>query len=219
MKRLFGAGGKSKVPGPTLEDATKSVDGRVANIDEKIKKLEQELFAYKEKINKTRGPAQEALKQRAMRVLKQKKMYESQRDQMSQQVFNMEQTSWATQSLKDTVVTVEAMQSANKELKKAYKKVDINKIEAVQDDLSDLLDQANEVQEVLGRSYGVPEEVDESDLMAELDGLEQEMMMDDTAPSYLKDAGPPVETTNPGEAAKKKTTDEYGLPTLAQHAL
>jgi charged multivesicular body protein 5 len=30
---------------------------------------------------------------------------------------------------------------------------------------------ANEVQESLGRAYGVPEEVDESELQAELDAL------------------------------------------------
>jgi len=217
MKRLFGAGVKDKKPQPTLEDATKAVDTRVSGIDEKIKKLDQELLGYKEKMKKTRGPALEALKQRAMRILKQKKMYEQQRDQMSNQVFNMEQTTWATQSLKDTVTTVEAMKSANKELKKAYKKVDINKIEAMQDDLSDLLDQASEVQEVLGRSYGVPEEVDESDLMAELDGLEAEMASEDAAPSYLQDAGPPVETANPANEAKK--TDEYGLPAVPQQAI
>lgn len=45
-------------------------------MDEKIKKLDAELSRYKEQIKKTRpGPAQEAVKARAMRVLKQKKMY------------------------------------------------------------------------------------------------------------------------------------------------
>ena len=45
-------------------------------MDEKIKKLDAELSRYKEQIKRTRpGPAQEAVKARAMRVLKQKKMY------------------------------------------------------------------------------------------------------------------------------------------------
>lgn len=44
-------------------------------MDEKIKKLDIELNRYKEQIKKTRpGPAQEAVKSRAMRVLKQKRM-------------------------------------------------------------------------------------------------------------------------------------------------
>lgn len=44
-------------------------------MDEKIKRLDGELARYREQIKKTRpGPAQEAVKARAMRVLKQKKM-------------------------------------------------------------------------------------------------------------------------------------------------
>ena len=48
---------------------------RGESVDEKIKKLDMELVKYKEQIKKTRpGPAQEAVKARAMRVLKQKRM-------------------------------------------------------------------------------------------------------------------------------------------------
>lgn len=44
-------------------------------MDEKIKRLDVELNRYKEQIKKTRpGPALEAVKSRAMRVLKQKRM-------------------------------------------------------------------------------------------------------------------------------------------------
>ena len=32
--------------------------------------------------------------------------------------------------------------------------------------MEDLLDQANEVQEALGRSYGLPDDIDEADLEA-----------------------------------------------------
>lgn len=45
-------------------------------MDEKIKKLDAELARYREQIKNTRpGPAQEAVKARAMRVLKQRKMW------------------------------------------------------------------------------------------------------------------------------------------------
>lgn len=49
---------------------------------------------------------------------------------------------------------------------------------------------SNEINETLGRSYDVPEDLDESDLMAELDGLEDDMAFGETeadgAPSYLQ---------------------------------
>ena len=40
------------------------------------------------------GPGKNAVKQKAMRVLKQKKQYESQSDNLRQQSFNMEQVSF-----------------------------------------------------------------------------------------------------------------------------
>ena len=49
---------------------------------------------------------QNAIKQKAMRVLKQRKMYESQRENLGNQSFNMEQANFATQMLKDTKTTV-----------------------------------------------------------------------------------------------------------------
>lgn len=122
---------------------------------------------YKDQLKTMReSPAKNSIKQKAMRILKQKKMYEGQRDQLMQQSFNMEQASMATDNLKNTMVTLDAMQSANKELKKQYKQVNISKIEKMQDDMEDLLEMANEVQETLGRSYGLPDDIDEDDLEA-----------------------------------------------------
>jgi len=192
MKRIFG-GSKPQQPTVTLDEATKNMDTRVSGFDEKIRKLDAELFQYKDKMQKTKpgtGPYN-LLKQKALRVLKQKKMYEGQRDQMMNQSFNMEQANFAQQSMKDTVVTVSAMKSANVELKKQMKNISIDDVESMQDDLSDLLESNNEIQDALGRSYGVGE-VDESELEDELASLGDELQMGET-PSYLSSAVPTSE--------------------------
>lgn len=72
---------------------------------------------------------QTAVQQRALRVLKQKKMYENQLAQLTQQTFNMESAALTTENLRNTMATVEAMKVANKELRKQYGKIDIDKIE------------------------------------------------------------------------------------------
>lgn len=43
-------------------------------------------------------------------------------------------------------------------------------LQDVNDDLADMLEQADEVQEALGRQYGMPE-LDDDELAAELDAL------------------------------------------------
>lgn len=82
------------------------------------------------------------------------------------QTWNMEQAAMTTENLRNTMATVDAMKVANKELKKQYGKIDINKIEDLQYEMEDLMDSANEIQESMSRSYGVPEELDVNDLQA-----------------------------------------------------
>lgn len=184
MNRLFGS--STPKPKPTLTDAISSIDNRVQSIEVKIRKLDAELGRFKEQMGKMRpGPGKNAVQERAMRVLKQKKMYEAQLSQLQQQSFNMESATLATENLRNTMATVKAMEQANKEMKKQYGKINIDKIESVHYDMEDLLEQANEIQESLGRSYNVPDEIDEADLQAELDALQLEE--EEEAGSYLND--------------------------------
>ncbi len=67
----------------------------------------------------------------------------------------------------------------------------------MQDELEDMLEQANEVQEAMGRSYGTPD-VDEDELEAELEALGDELALD-TDTSLLDDVSTPsVPTRVPG---------------------
>ncbi|KAJ2866684.1 Vacuolar protein-sorting-associated protein 60, partial [Coemansia asiatica] len=190
MNRIFGMS-KAKAPKPTLEDAITSTDKRVGEVETKIKKLDGELARYRDQLSKMReGPGKSTVKQRALRVLQQKKMYEIQRDQLMQQSFNMESTVFATENIKNTLSSVQAMQDANKAMKKQYKDIDFDKIYDIQDEMADLLEQANEVQELMGRSYSLPEDIDEQDLEAELDALGDELDFEEEVPSYLNDTLP-----------------------------
>ncbi|KAK4056488.1 Vacuolar protein-sorting-associated protein 60 [Microbotryomycetes sp. JL221] len=186
MNRLFGA--STSKPKPSLTDAIASTDQRIDSIEVKIRKLDAELTKYRDQMRKMRdGPGKSAVQQRALRVLKQKKMYEAQIGQLQQQTFNMEQASLTTDNLRNTMATVDAMKSANKELRKQYGKLDVDKIEQMHFEMEDLIESANEVQESMSRTYGIPDEVDEADLEAELDALQDDFFEEEESiPSYLK---------------------------------
>ena len=190
MNRLFGKN-KPAAPGPSLTDVVQSVDKRVESFDKKIQMLDAELFKFREQMKKMRdGPAKTSVQQKALRVLKQKKQYEQQRENLQQQSFNLDQTNFATQMLIETKSTVDAMKAGVKQMKQEYKNVNISEIEDLQDDLQDMMADANEVQEALGRSYGVPD-VDESELEAELEALGDELQRDaDT--SFLDEVTTPA---------------------------
>eukprot|EP00249_Psilotum_nudum_P009648 c22064_g1_i1 orf=242-949(-) len=233
MKRVFGAK-KDKVPPLTVEEATERINKRGDTVDEKIKKLDVELFRYKEQIKKTRpGPAQEAIKARAMRILKQKRMYEDQRDMLYNQTFNLEQVSFATEGIKDAQQTISTMKAANKDLKGSLKILKINDVDKLQDEMMDLLDISTEIQESLGRSYNVPDDLDEDELMGELSALEADLGSESQAeglPSYLqpdKDSNTEEELNLPsapfGQATgiqpAPQAADEFGFPTVPRTSI
>lgn len=202
MNRLFGA--KNNTPKPTLNSAISNVDARIESIDVKLAKLTSELTTYQQRLARMRdGPGKTALKQKALKVLQQRKQYEAQKDQLQQQSWNMEQAGMMQDNLKNTMATVDAMKTTQKELKKQYGKVDIDKIERMQDEMADLMDIGNDIQESISRSYEVPEDVDEAELDAELEALGEE---EEEMPSYLREAAGPPEFIDeaPVDAGKAK---------------
>ncbi|WFD03402.1 Vacuolar protein-sorting-associated protein 60 [Malassezia obtusa] len=170
MYRLLGL--SQNKPKPDLQQAITNTDARAEATQVKISRLDAELGRYRDQMKRMRdGPGKSAVQQRAMRVLKQKRMYEAQIEQLTQQSFNMEQSMMTTENLRNTMATVDAMQQANKQMRKTYGNLDIDKIERIQDDMEDLLEQSNALQETMSRSYGVPDDIDEAELEAELEAL------------------------------------------------
>merc|ERR1712065_83208 len=97
------------------------------------------------------GSAKDQLKRRALSILKRKKAYEAQREQLVQQGFNLDQAAYVNSSLQDTATTMAAMKAASSSMK------------------TELMDQHYEIQEAMSRAYETPDGYDEADLEAELD--------------------------------------------------
>ncbi|XP_055831282.1 vacuolar protein sorting-associated protein 60.1-like [Solanum dulcamara] len=230
MRRVFGAK-KQTEPPPSIQDASDRINKRGDTVEEKIKKLDVELASYKEQLKKTRpGPAQEAVKARAMRVLKQKRMYEGQRDMLFNQTYNLDQVSFAAEGIKDAQQTMSALKSANKDLKGMMKTVKIQDIDNLQDEMMDLMDVSNEIQESLGRSYSVPDDIDEDELLGELDALEADMDTEvEGVPSYLQPdkepdlnaelSLPSAPTGHAPMPAGNQAYDELGLPAVPRASI
>jgi hypothetical protein len=83
------------------------INKRGESVDEKIRKLDEELGRYKEQIRRTRpGPSQDDIKARAVRLLKHKRMYEEQRTVLYNQTYNLDQVGFAADGIKDAQQTV-----------------------------------------------------------------------------------------------------------------
>ncbi|EOD16153.1 hypothetical protein EMIHUDRAFT_445474 [Emiliania huxleyi CCMP1516] len=209
--RLFGKA-TPKAPAPTTADISQKLGASAEGIDGKIQKLETELARYTSQMkNMKDGPAKKQVQKRAMQILKQKKMYEAQRDRTQQQQFNMDQIGFTKDTLVDTKDTVNAMKAGLKDMKKEFKKMDLGKIEDLQDDMADMMEQAEEIQSTLGRSYA-QDDVDDADLEAELAAMEDDPSLffqaeESGEADYLS-----LPSTGTGEASATTATKEEALP-------
>ena len=201
MKRVFGKKKKTtQQPAPSLDQASKNLGTRTAHLDTKIAGLEKELNGYKKKLQTANPSTKRNLQKRAMDVLKRKRMYENQRDQIMAQQFNMDQAAFGIESAKATVESVAAMKAANVELKAALKTdLNIDDVDDLADDMEELMYEMNEINEAMGRNFATPEDITEDDLEAELDMLGDELEEEEgeEVPSYLQESLPANPTGKP----------------------
>uniref|UniRef100_W6NHK3 Charged multivesicular body protein 5 n=1 Tax=Haemonchus contortus TaxID=6289 RepID=W6NHK3_HAECO len=207
------------IPGePSPYNYSDEEDLRGESIEKKIAKLDGELVKLRDQMVKMReGPSKNMIKQKALRILKQKRMYENQKAQLDQQAFNVDQSNFAIQGMKDTQVTVAAMKTGLKTMQREYKKLNIDKIEDLQDQMEDMLDMNNEIQEAMSRQYDTPD-IDEADLEAELAMLGDELDLGETDTNYLDEAlnapGVPASKPTSSKVAEGLEVDEFGLPKI-----
>ena len=163
------------------------------------------------KLKGAKGAVQVTLKKKAMVILRRIKQYEKQRDQVVNQQFNIDQQSFAMESMKSTLDTVSSMKETKKVMKTQMKKINIDKIEDLKDDLDELMEDSNEINDILAQNYAI-DDVSEGELDAELEALDEfDDELDDigeAAPDYLLDENMPSSLP----AAPAGNVDEYGLP-------
>eukprot|EP01025_Chloroclados_australasicus_P014024 TRINITY_DN16569_c0_g1_i1.p1 TRINITY_DN16569_c0_g1~~TRINITY_DN16569_c0_g1_i1.p1 ORF type:complete len:272 (-),score=37.68 TRINITY_DN16569_c0_g1_i1:216-1031(-) len=222
MKRIFGTKAP-KEPGPSIDDVSTRMGTRAETIDKKIDDLDRKLVKYKQQIAaaKTSG-AKNAAKQQALRLLKQKKMYEQQRDSMFSQQMNLQNAQFMTQQLQDTADQVKVMKDAHKQIQKQMKNFNVDDVEKLQDQMQDLAWDQEEIQEIMGRSFATQDYVDDDELLGELDLIEDELALEVSAPEsavpgFLEDAELPSAPTTEQQA--EAPLPERPMHAPAQHVL
>ena len=135
-----------------------------------------------------KGMAYKSLQNKALQVLRRRKMYDAQLNNVMSQQFNIDQVAFTTETITSTIDTMNALKAATAVQQQEMKKLNMDQLEDLFDDLADMMADQEEIQEVMGRSYQV--EYDESELMNELAELDEEIVNEQLSdgfnvPSYV----------------------------------
>ncbi|AQZ11469.1 VPS60 (YDR486C) [Zygosaccharomyces parabailii] len=205
MNRILGYGSRKsheqmlQESGRAMDQAQQGLQQRISNLDTQISQLNFQLQTLQKKISASRSAAgQRPLRQQALKLLNKRKQLEQMRDQLDAQSWSMTQAQMTSDNLKNTMVTVNALKTTNKALKAQYGKINVDKLQDMQDEMADLIEQGDELQQVLASNSleGGIEDIDEDELDAELDALADEDLVTGAenlgmeVPSYLSGTAP-----------------------------
>ncbi|KJP87723.1 hypothetical protein AK88_02618 [Plasmodium fragile] len=201
----------------TLDDAYGNLEKSVKSIDDNIDKYNKELNIIKQKIEeeKKKKPVNQQainnLRNKAAIIIKRKKTYESNKENTLGIQFNIDQIKYANDNVQMSIDTCKALESASKIMKKNMKKVNIGKIEKLQDDLFNYMEEAKEIGEMLCSSYDIPLQLDENEIDAEL-SLIEESILDEQVEDNITDY---LETDKVEE--KEEKTQEQEIPSTEKN--
>merc|ERR1712227_541115 len=167
--KLFG-GGKNKQPTPqeAIQKLRETEDMLTKKADFLEKRIEQELASAKKHGTKN--------KRAALSALKRKKRLEKQQEQIDGTLTTIEFQREALENAQSNTQIIQNMDYAAKALKKAHNGLDVDKVDDLMADIQEQQDVAQEIADAIAKPMGFQDDVDEDDLLAELEEMEQEQL-------------------------------------------
>uniref|UniRef100_A0AC34R738 Charged multivesicular body protein 4b n=1 Tax=Panagrolaimus sp. JU765 TaxID=591449 RepID=A0AC34R738_9BILA len=208
----------SRIFGGKKDTAAASPQESIAKLRETEDMLikKQEFFEKKIKQETDTARANASSNKRvALQALKKKKQYEKQQAHIDGvlQTIEFQRVSLENAATNAEILTV--MGSAAKAMKVAHKDMDVDQVHNLMEDIAEQQDVANEIAEAISNPVGFGNDIDESDLLKELEELEEEQINEklvnvgpapaDKLPTRLPD----IPTTSlPSRSTAKKEDDD-----------
>mmetsp|Transcript_9490 Transcript_9490/g.18327 ORF Transcript_9490/g.18327 Transcript_9490/m.18327 type:complete len:204 (-) Transcript_9490:4718-5329(-) len=185
MMRLFGKKKKEEPEGPSIAENSENLEKKIQVLKAKVGECDAELKTLRDSVRTSRGMSQNMHKQKMLQIMKRRKMYAQQLEQLSATQFNLDAVSFNAESIQTTLDSYNALKKANELQKQQMKKVNLDALEDAMEDMQDMMMDVQEMNEIMSRSYAI-DDINEDDLEAELAELDQEMLEDNLRSSSLK---------------------------------
>lgn len=214
LAKIFG-GGKKKEAAPTTQEAIQKLRATEDLLQKKSNHLEtkiaDEISAARKAGTKNRRVA--------LNALKRKKRLEKQLLQIDGTLSTIEFQRESLENANTNTEVLKAMGFAAKAMKTAHQELDVDDVHDMMDDISEQTELANEISEAISSSVGF-QDVDEDDLLAELDELEQETLDEQMLNIGTTTELPSVPQTElpKKEKEKKKVEEDDDMAELAAWA-
>jgi len=149
----------------------------IAKLRETLDMLEKREQFLQKKMDKEVGEAKKYMQQKnkraALMCLKRKKTYESQMEKISGARMTIEQQVMTLEGANVSLEAMNAMKMGAQSMKTIHKDMSIDSVDDTMDEIREQMDIANEINDAISQPLG-GDVLDEDELLAELEDLEQE---------------------------------------------
>lgn len=196
MNRIFGYGNKKnheqmmQESTQAMNQAQQGLQARMSKLDTQIAQLNLQLQTIQKRLTIVKSVSgQKPLRTQALKLLNKRKKLEEMREQLDNQDWSMTQAQMMNDNLTNTMISVNALKQNNLALKAQYGKINIDKLEDMQDEMLDLIDKGEELQNALNlNAMGNDiDDIDEGELDAELEALADEDLLSNVAMQDMND--------------------------------
>lgn len=202
--KLFGGGKGDKAPttGEAIQKLRDTEEMLIKKQDFLEKKIDQEINIARQ--NGTKN------KRVALQALKRKKRYEKQLQQIDGTLSTIEMQREALESANTNTNVLQTMNEAAKALKAAHQHMDVDKVHDMMDDIAEQQEVAKEISEAISNPVAFGQDVEEDELLAELEELEQEVLDEKLLETggVTADELPDVPVAAPAQPARKTKAQE-----------
>ncbi|KAJ2558273.1 ESCRT-III subunit protein snf7 [Coemansia sp. RSA 1933] len=166
MKLFFG----TTKPAATAKEAILTLRENIAMLEKRETHLQAKIDSEHEKAreNATRN------KKAALAALKRKRLLETQIEKISGSRMTLEAQAMAIEATNVNLETMKAMQRGAEAMKGIHKDLNVDKVDETMDEIREQMDLANEISDAISQPQMFGAEMDEDELNAELEELEQE---------------------------------------------
>ncbi|KAJ2511199.1 ESCRT-III subunit protein snf7 [Coemansia sp. RSA 1939] len=168
MKLFFGTTKAQSTP----KDAIISLRENISMLEKREthlqSKIEQELAKARDYATRN--------KMAALAALKRKKMLETQVEKISGSRLMLESQVMTIEAANVNLETMKAMQTGAEAMKGIHKDLNVDKVDETMDEIREQMDLANEISDAISQPQLFGAELDEDELNAELEELEQEVL-------------------------------------------
>ncbi|KAH9308982.1 hypothetical protein KI387_036893 [Taxus chinensis] len=181
-------------------------------LNETLEMLEKKEKVLQKKISAEIGKAKEFTrlknKRAAIQCLKRKKLYETQIEQLGNFQLRIHDQMIMLEGAKATTETVDALRTGASAMKNIQKAMNIDDIDKTMDEVNEHTENLKQIQEALATPIGAAADIDEDELEAELEELEEaeleEQLMQPATQAPATQLPPVPASRRPGYAPPQK---------------